>query len=95
MALHLAGVAPVVRRAGVLLARREQMKVRSSTRATSAGVGAAEKLLGRLASFSLMKVPLATISWQRRRIPPASRRTSGPDPAGRGPRPPAPTPASF
>src|ERR1019366_2801068 len=38
----------------------EQMKVRSSTRATSPGSEAAENELGRLASLSLVNVPWST-----------------------------------
>src|SRR3954447_15364710 len=40
----------------------EQMKVRSSTRATSAGSEAAQYELGRLASLNLVNVPLSTRS---------------------------------
>jgi hypothetical protein len=43
-----------------------QMKVRSSTRATSDGSVTAKKLPGRLASFNFLKVPAATSSWHRR-----------------------------
>src|SRR5438034_9377479 len=45
----------------------EQMKVRSSTRATSPGSEAAQYLLGRLASARRVKVPAPTRTWQRRR----------------------------
>ena len=38
-----------------------QMKVRSSTRATSPGSESARKLLGRLAGLSRLRVPAATI----------------------------------
>ena len=41
---------------------REQMYVRSSTRATSDGCERARKLFGRLSEFSLMNVPASTIS---------------------------------
>ncbi len=44
----------------------EQMYVRSSTRATSLGWLRAKKQPGRFSSFSLMNVPLATISSQSR-----------------------------
>src|SRR5205807_7534182 len=44
----------------------EQMNVRSSTRATSAGSERAQWLLGRLASLSRVKVPASTSSWARR-----------------------------
>src|SRR3954451_21590672 len=44
----------------------EQMKVRSSTRATSAGSEAAQYEFGRLASLNLVNVPASTSSWQRR-----------------------------
>ncbi len=44
----------------------EQMKVRSSTRATSLGSLSARKLFGRLASFKRRKVPAATSSAHRR-----------------------------
>ena len=37
-----------------------QMKVRSSTRATSPGSERAKKLLGRISSFRRMKVPAST-----------------------------------
>src|SRR5258708_21161218 len=50
--------------ASVLL--REQMKVRSSTRATSLGSERARKLLGRLPGLSRLKVPDATICSHRR-----------------------------
>src|SRR5438132_12903325 len=50
--------------ASVLL--REQMKVRSSTRATSLGSERARKLLGRFSGLSRMKVPDATICSHRR-----------------------------
>ena len=43
-----------------------QMKVRSSTRATSLGSDRARKLFGRLAGLSLFSVPARTISSQRR-----------------------------
>jgi hypothetical protein len=46
--------------------RREQMKVRSSTRATSLGSDSARKQLGRLAGFSRWKVPASTICPQSR-----------------------------
>ena len=46
--------------------RSLQMNVRSSTRATSDGSDAAQKLLGRFAGLSRFIVPLATISSQRR-----------------------------
>jgi len=41
--------------------RSEQMKVRSSTRATSAGSLRARKLLGRHSGFRRMRVPCCTI----------------------------------
>jgi len=44
----------------------EQMKVRSSTRATSDGWERARKELGRFSGFSRVKVPDATISSHRR-----------------------------
>src|SRR6267143_2417725 len=44
-----------------------QMKVRSSTRATSLGSDRERKLFGRFFSLSLMKVPDAT-SWLQRRL---------------------------
>ncbi len=47
--------------------RAEQMKVRSSTRATSLASERHRKLLGRLAALSLMKVPAWT-SWSHRRL---------------------------
>src|SRR5215467_1257393 len=50
--------------ASVLL--REQMKVRSSTRATSLGSERARKLLGRFSGLSRMKVPDAIICSHRR-----------------------------
>src|SRR6266496_4961982 len=50
--------------ASVLL--REQMKVRSSTRATSLGSERARKLLGRFSELSRMKVPDSTICSHRR-----------------------------
>src|SRR5712692_4298159 len=50
--------------ASVLL--REQMKVRSSTRATSLGSERARKLLGRFSGLSRMKVPDVTICSHRR-----------------------------
>ena len=40
----------------------EQMKVRDSTRATSAGLERARKLFGRFSSLSLMIVPASTSS---------------------------------
>ena len=43
-----------------------QMKVRSSTRATSLGSDSARKLFGRLAGLSRFSVPAATISPHRR-----------------------------
>src|SRR5690606_25176626 len=43
---------------------REQMYVRSSTRATSDGCERAKKLFGRFSGLSRMKVPLSTISLQ-------------------------------
>ena len=43
-----------------------QMKVRSSTRATSDGSDQARYEFGRLASESFWKVPASTSSWQRR-----------------------------
>jgi hypothetical protein len=43
-----------------------QMKVRSSTRATSLGSLSARKLFGRLAGFSFLKVPASTSCWHRR-----------------------------
>src|SRR4051795_11184124 len=46
--------------------RSEQMNVRSSTRATSAGSEVAQYELGRLASLNLVNVPLSTKSWARR-----------------------------
>ena len=46
--------------------RSEQMKVRSSTRATSSGSERARYEFGRLASESFSKVPASTSSWQRR-----------------------------
>src|SRR5436190_9810091 len=45
---------------------REQIYVRSSTRATSDGCERAKNELGRFASFSLIKVPASTISWHSR-----------------------------
>ena len=42
----------------------EQMKVRSSTRATSEGSEQAKKELGRLAGLSCLKVPDLTSNWQ-------------------------------
>src|SRR6266851_2432557 len=50
--------------ASVLL--REQMKVRSSTRATSLGSERARKLLGRFSALSRIRVPALTI-WSHRR----------------------------
>src|SRR6266568_2850605 len=50
--------------ASVLL--REQMKVRSSTRATWLGSERARKLLGRFSGLSRRKVPEATICSHRR-----------------------------
>ena len=44
----------------------EQMKVRSSTRATSDGSEQAKKLLGRLAGFRRLKVPACSSCWHRR-----------------------------
>ncbi|MNK61612.1 hypothetical protein D3C87_807750 [compost metagenome] len=44
----------------------EQMKVRSSTRATSLGSDIARNEPGRLAGFSFLKVPASTSCWQRR-----------------------------
>ena len=44
----------------------EQMKVRSSTRATSLGSDNARKELGRLAGLSFLKVPASTSFWHRR-----------------------------
>ena len=44
----------------------EQMKVRSSTRATSDGSERARKLFGRSSGFRRMNVPWSTSSWQRR-----------------------------
>ena len=44
----------------------EQMKVRSSTRATSEGSDAAQNEFGFLSSSSLTKVPDSTSSWVRR-----------------------------
>ena len=44
----------------------EQMKVRSSTRATSDGSDQARKEPGRLAGFSFLKVPASTSCWHRR-----------------------------
>src|SRR5205807_4768121 len=44
----------------------EQMNVRSSTRATSAGSERAQWLLGRLASLSRVNVPASTSSWAKR-----------------------------
>src|SRR4051812_43671584 len=44
----------------------EQMNVRSSTRATSPGSERARNECGRLASSSLVKVPLSTSSWHMR-----------------------------
>ena len=44
----------------------EQMKVRSSTRATSVGSDQAKKLLGRLAGFSRLKTPASTSCWLKR-----------------------------
>ena len=49
---HLVRVVPVVGRPGVQAASREQMKVRSSTRATSLGSERARKLLGRFSGSS-------------------------------------------
>src|SRR5436305_275881 len=46
--------------------RSEQMNVRSSTRATSAGSDTAQYEFGRLASVSFVNVPLSTSTWQRR-----------------------------
>ncbi len=46
--------------------RSEQMKVRSSTLATSSGSERARYEFGRFASESFSKVPLSTSSWQRR-----------------------------
>src|SRR5260370_28439908 len=57
--ISLGGTQLLVGPASVLL--REQMKVRSSTRATSLGSEQARKLLGRLSGLSRMKVPDATI----------------------------------
>src|SRR3954470_8223067 len=45
--------------------RFEQMNVRSSTRATSAGSEAAQYELGRLASLNVVNVPLSTRTWHR------------------------------
>src|ERR1035437_4027353 len=45
---------------------REQMYVRSSTRATSDGCDRARNEFGRFSSFSLINVPASTISRQRR-----------------------------
>ncbi len=45
---------------------KEQMKVRSSTRATSLGSERARKLLGRFSGLSRMKVPDATICSHKR-----------------------------
>src|SRR6478735_5162543 len=44
----------------------EQMKVRSSTRATSLGSELARKEPGRLAGLSFLNVPASTSCWQRR-----------------------------
>ncbi len=44
----------------------EQMKVRSSTRATSEGSERARKLFGRRSGLSRMKVPASTSCWHRR-----------------------------
>ena len=44
----------------------EQMKVRSSTRATSDGSERARKLLGRSSGLRRMNVPASTSIWQRR-----------------------------
>lgn len=46
--------------------RSLQMKVRSSTRATSDASERARKLPGRLAGLSRMKVPASTSSWHSR-----------------------------
>ena len=46
--------------------RSEQMKVRSSTLATSSGSERARYEFGRFASESFSKVPLSTSPWQRR-----------------------------
>src|SRR5205085_9618714 len=51
--------------------RREQIYVRSSTRATSDGCDLAKKLLGRFSSLSRTKVPPATISLHRRLYSPS------------------------
>src|ERR1039458_469316 len=45
----------------------EQMKVRSSTRATSPGCDVAQKLFGRFASDNGVNVPAATSRWQKSR----------------------------
>ena len=79
--LHLVGVHPVVGRAGVVLLRL-QMKVRSSTRATSPGSDARQEAVGplgrvepdeRAAGDHLRAQPVVLLL--------ASRRTSGPAPA--------------
>ncbi|OUD85662.1 hypothetical protein BC477_14735 [Clavibacter michiganensis subsp. michiganensis] len=57
---RLGGVAPVVR-GPASAGSSEQMKVRSSTRATSAGSLRARKLCGRHSGFSRMSVPASTI----------------------------------
>ena len=62
---HLGRGDPVVGRAGVLLVR-EQMNVRSSTRATSVGSERARKLAGRFAGLSRIIVPARTISSHNR-----------------------------
>ena len=46
--------------------RSVQMKVRSSTRATSLGSDLAKKELGRLTGFRRWKVPASTSCWHRR-----------------------------
>jgi hypothetical protein len=63
---HLGRRHPVVGGAGVVLLLALQMKVRSSTRATSLGSLSARKLFGRLAGFSFLKVPASTSCWHRR-----------------------------
>ena len=84
------GSTPVVGRAGVVLARREQMKVRSSTRATSLGIGAGEEAVRAASPGSRRdERAAASTSCSHRRVVLllASRRTSGPDRAGTAPRP--------
>ena len=46
--------------------RSEQMKVRSSTRATSEGSERARKEFGRISGFSRVKVPPSTMAWVSR-----------------------------